>query len=316
MQSLTPSQASAAQEPQCLACRVPLGPPAFSAMDNRLGTVARPFALRRCAACGYGRLDPMPTDEEIAASYPPGYYVPNGPLATGAYRPVTVANARRLVRDVAMRASGNRLLEVGMGAGHMLLLFHEAGFRVTGIDTNPDAGAAIPKDAGLDVRVARLQDAGLPDDEFDVVFMKQVLEHIPDAASVVREILRVLKPGGVAYFEVPNTGGWEARAFGPHWWNLEVPRHIHHFTMPAMRAFLTDVGFSDVEFARNKGVLLLKTPLANVHSLRFALDDRVGPRAARGVALLAAPLVIPLTLAGRALAPRDRDLDLRAFARK
>lgn len=97
------------------------------------------------------------------------------------------------------------LLDIGSGSGGpALALAREKGARVTGIDVEPqliERSRRLARDAGLDGQVSfRLVEPGplpFPAATFDVVFSKDALLHIPDKPALYKEVLRVLKPGGV-----------------------------------------------------------------------------------------------------------------------
>src|SRR5438094_3579301 len=99
--------------------------------------------------------------------------------------------------------AGERLLEVGCGMGTDLLQFARGGAEVTGVDLTPRS-IQISRQH-LDVYGAR-GDFAISDGEnlpfagesFDVVYSNGVLHHTPDTVGAVREVHRVLRPGGQA----------------------------------------------------------------------------------------------------------------------
>lgn len=100
---------------------------------------------------------------------------------------------------------GVEVLDIGCGTGGpAMVLAREEGARVTGIDVEPqlvERGRRLAAEAGLAERIAfQLVEPGpLPfaAESFDAVFSKDSLLHIPDKPALYREVLRVLKPGGI-----------------------------------------------------------------------------------------------------------------------
>ena len=56
------------------------------------------------------------------------------------------------------------------------------------------------------------------------------LEHVHEPRLAVRAAREVLRPGGLLVVYVPNLGSWSFRTFGEHWFALDLPRHLTHFT--------------------------------------------------------------------------------------
>jgi ubiquinone/menaquinone biosynthesis C-methylase UbiE len=98
---------------------------------------------------------------------------------------------------------GKRLLEVGCGMGTDLLQFARGGARCTGIDLTPRSVEITRhrfKLYGADGSFMISDGEHLPfrTESFDVVYSNGVLHHTPDTAGAIREVHRVLRPGGTA----------------------------------------------------------------------------------------------------------------------
>lgn len=106
-----------------------------------------------------------------------------------------------------------RLLEVGCGMGTDLLQFARGGARCTGIDLTPRS-IEITRDrfrlygAEGDFAISDGEHLPFRGESFDVVYSNGVLHHTPDTAGAIREIHRVLRPGGVAKVMLYHRNSW------------------------------------------------------------------------------------------------------------
>lgn len=99
--------------------------------------------------------------------------------------------------------AGKRLLEIGCGMGTDLLQFARGGAHCTGVDLTPRSVEISSLHFGLyglraDFALADGERLPFADESFDVVYSNGVLHHTPDTVRAVREVHRVLKPGGIA----------------------------------------------------------------------------------------------------------------------
>jgi len=104
--------------------------------------------------------------------------------------------------------SGRDVLDIGCNAGMFAGLLAERGHRVVGVELNPGLieicrrrFAGRPE---LEFRVIGHDRLDLPDSSFDSVVILEVLEHVREPWSLLREISRVLRPGGALVISVPN----------------------------------------------------------------------------------------------------------------
>jgi SAM-dependent methyltransferase len=123
-----------------------------------------------------------------------------------------------------------KLLDVGCGTGWLANHFSD----YTGIDGSQDAVEAA-RTHGRNVHLGDL--AGpLPfsDQSFDAVVLKDVLEHVPDPVALVRDVRRVLRPGGRVFASSPDAQRWV--------WDDYT--HRRPFTRKAFRMLFMDHGFT------------------------------------------------------------------------
>jgi SAM-dependent methyltransferase len=124
---------------------------------------------------------------------------------------------------------GGSVLDAGCGGGGMPLSFAEEARQVVGIDLAPrftDAGHRLAAERGLrNLHFTRADGQALPfaDASFDMVLSHAVIEHVADAARYMRELARVLKPGGTMYL---STAPYLSFA-GAHLPRLAVPVPLH-----------------------------------------------------------------------------------------
>lgn len=94
------------------------------------------------------------------------------------------------------------LLDAGCGSGRTLVELARYG-KVSGIDASPVAVEAAQSRGFADVRQGSVEELPFADESFDVVTCLDVIEHTPDDVRVLRELLRVTRPGGAAIITVP-----------------------------------------------------------------------------------------------------------------
>lgn len=106
---------------------------------------------------------------------------------------------RFLARYLPVAGNGAKLLDVGCGTGHHLADLQARGYDAAGVDGSSDMLAhARDRNPGADIRQADVEALPFPDASFDFVLCVEVLRYLPDPRACVREMARVLRPGGVA----------------------------------------------------------------------------------------------------------------------
>jgi SAM-dependent methyltransferase len=111
-----------------------------------------------------------------------------------------------LVRRYAP-AGGGKLLELGCGLGHLIGLLQDD-FVCTGVDIADYSIEQLKHNAPrADGFVMSADDLSrFADEEFSAVVALHLVEHLPDPADTIRQVNRILKPGGLFLFATPNPG--------------------------------------------------------------------------------------------------------------
>lgn len=131
-----------------------------------------------------------------------------------------------------------RAIDVGCGAGLLAEALATHGARVTGIDLG-EAPLAVGRthagDGGLDIDYRRMTAEAIAAEmagQFDVVTCLEMLEHVPDPASVVAACVRLVRPGGHVYFSTINRNpkSWLLAIVGAEYALGLVPRGTHDYS--------------------------------------------------------------------------------------
>jgi SAM-dependent methyltransferase len=212
------------------------------------------FSYTRCVRCGLTQMNPQPSPSAVASRYREAYGKD--------YLSYELANEAAFLRlqQLALQDAGFESLEqemkrrpeaphempsaldIGCATGALLLRLRDRGWRVTGVEISPSAEYAR-RERGLDVRSLPLEQNQFPSDHFDLILASHLIEHLNDPASFVREVWRILRPGGRFLVTTPNIAGFQARLFGG-FWRSAIFDHLYLFSARTLKALLAGPGFA------------------------------------------------------------------------
>ena len=164
---------------------------------------------------------------------------------------------RRLSRIAALlgrQPEAIRLLDVGCSRGHFIQSAARRGFRAEGVEPAPQIAAAA-RAHGLTVHTGLLEDQRFPDGSFAAVTLFEVIEHLKEPATLLRECRRVLEPGGLLVLSTGNAASWTALAMKERWDYFHIATDAGHvsFYTPESLSLLAqrcDYAVERIETAR------------------------------------------------------------------
>jgi len=157
-----------------------------------------------------------------------------------------------------------RLLEVGCSMGQLLDYFREDGWTVQGVDPWKEAALFTAKKMGIPCSPTTLEGAKLLGNSLDVLVMLHVIEHVENPAGTMKEVFRVLKPGGYAVIETPRYDTLMFRLFGRRERSLSCDGHIYFFTAESLQRLCENAGFELVRREYNGRSLSVHRSLWNI----------------------------------------------------
>lgn len=230
-----------------------------------------------CADCDLGFLVP-------SKLLPGGYY--NGEYRDtvshradgGGTNPQEMFDTYRRYQDSRLAAvtphlkPGTSILEVGASAGQFL--HHITAARRCAIE--PDRRCCdFMESIGIETDSEFLRSSRFYREKFDIVCAFQVMEHTDDPVSFLKDIRHVLRPGGVAFVEVPNLADalrsvWGVPEYEPFYFHAE---HLFYFSMESLLSVAQKAGFTtpQIQFTQDYNLInhlhwiTTKGPQADCH---------------------------------------------------
>lgn len=206
------------------------------------------FSYLKCGGCASVFVDPVPDHETFArmyakADYHDCYYAGK---ESGAY-----TESAQLLKQYL--PAGATVLDYGCGVGAFLKALGAEGFVPFGVEFDQDAAHCAGQNAGCSTLSVDDFLAQPDKPKFDAIHLGDVLEHLPDPAGTLKELLGFLKPSGLLFAEGPLEINpcpvyWAARFFGavkrivwPKFTASHAPTHLFRTGSKQQLAFFSCV---------------------------------------------------------------------------
>jgi SAM-dependent methyltransferase len=207
--------------------------------DSKELLKAKGSAYHECISCGMIFAKPMPENFfEINEKQ----FLKRLDLYAKKIESKRERNRKKLAKFESFRQTGN-FLEIGCNAGAVLVAARDIGWQVKGVDISTAATAFAREKMNLDVFTGNVEEAGYPNDFFDVVFTNATLEHLRHPLSTMKECLRILRPGGIFYADTVNGDSYTRHLLGADWKLINPYSHLHLYTPANILSLCRFAGF-------------------------------------------------------------------------
>ena len=205
-------------------------------------------AVLFCHSCRYGVTTPTPDDELLHVLHSTQYYRNGeGKRFIASVEWLVEGMRRWRVHRLLRVVTTGSVLDVGCGSGKFLRVLRDEGWDVAGLELNDDTatGARLVQNIRVETNLNAFADK-----TFDLITITHVLEHVRDPLQILVDCRRLLKPGGIIAVATPNIESWQARVMRGHWFHLDLPRHLWHFSEAWLTYNIRDLGFEQIGIRR------------------------------------------------------------------
>lgn len=204
--------------------------------DDRYGYPNR-YDLFKCSACSHEFLPTAFSERELSELY--SDYYPRRKFDPAGYRPHKLLPLRKAwwrgakcnaFRWVPEKVS---VLDVGCGYAQAMGYHRNRGCRVAGVELDENA-RTIAERQGFDIRIGAFRAEMFDGETFDYVTLEQVIEHQQSPHDMMKDVGRVLKPGGRVIVTTPSAASLWRRLFRRKWIHWHAPYHVQFFNRRSM----------------------------------------------------------------------------------
>ncbi|MBW2011407.1 MAG: class I SAM-dependent methyltransferase, partial [Deltaproteobacteria bacterium] len=203
---------------------------------------------RKCSKCGLIYVSPRPSPLEIKSiySHDAAKISVEDHINKSLSKRICARHHLQIIRSFVKTGE---LLEIGSGAGYFLDEAQKKGFKVLGIELNPDLMEFIRKEFGIHCLTSPLAPARLGFNRFDLVYHRNVISHLYDPINEFKKIYQVMKAGAFLVFETGNLGEVSPLYF-KYIRSFQLPDHLFFFNLGNLKELLRKTGFEFISAYR------------------------------------------------------------------
>ncbi len=204
----------------------------------------------QCIKCSHVQLFPVPSREEDKKFYDNNQQEKNlnPSISLQEHRKKKIIDTKKRFELISkIYKKNDRILEIGSGHGFLLEKMNESGFDVIGLEVSKERRKISKKVTKCKILNINLMDKNIDIGKFDLIVFFQVLEHISDSETFLKNLKNILKKKGTLIIEVPNYNDFQIELNTTYKkWHFQNA-HIHYFTPKILKKILQKSGFNNIK---------------------------------------------------------------------
>jgi len=235
---------------KCAVCNVSNEKFMYRVEDSYLGNI---WNMVKCRECSLVYLNPQPDMPTLKKTYRKIYQKNNKKRLKGPLELIEHLFRRMRAYEIMEYRKTGEILDIGCGRGMMLKYLKVRGWKTKGIEFSEDTGAIARRTLKHDLYIGTDTLKEFTDEQFDIIVIDYVLEHVNRPYEILKEVHRVLKKRGLLIVSVPDIESLQAVWTGRYWFHLDVPKHLYHYSTRTLTRLLEKSRF---RLTKRKGLFL------------------------------------------------------------
>ncbi len=202
------------------------------------------FSLSKCNTCQFVFTNPRPSKEEIGKYYESDKYISHSGGKKNLIDWIYLLARKRTIQSkhqiIEQNSKGKAILDFGCGTGEFLKELSNNGYKTFGVEPSLTA-----REKAIKLKAGNITQSlsEISAQNFDVITLWHVLEHVHDLNESLRNFHYLLKNSGTIFIAVPNLKSQDAKHYKSYWAGFDAPRHLWHFSQADMKSLLKNNGF-------------------------------------------------------------------------
>lgn len=212
--------------------------------------------LVKCAKCSFVYCENIPSPDELNK-----YYLNYGSVHY--LSPITVSRYEELLDGFEKFRKNNTILDVGCGSGYFLDVAKKKGWKVYGTEFSDHQVDKCSKKR-ITMKQGEISADMFENEYFDIITSFEVLEHTNNPQQQIRQINKLLRPGGALYLTTPNFNALYRLRLKGKYNIINYPEHLSYFTKKTLHHLLKTNGFKkSLLVSHGISISRIKTSLGN-----------------------------------------------------
>lgn len=195
------------------------------------------FQIVKCEKCDFFFTNPRPKDKSLDKYYLSENYMSHTNSKKGLfenlYQIVRKYSIKKKYKLISSIIKNGEILDIGCGTGEFLNKCKSKKWKTKGIEPSDIARKKAQENYNLDIK--KSTDLSKINNQFDIITMWHVLEHVPNLNESINQFHQILKKNGKIIVAVPNLESYDCSYYKKYWAGYDLPIHLYHFSKKSIQ---------------------------------------------------------------------------------